>query len=1827
MTDTIGFKLACVVCMASCSTTEHAGIATTAAAVELSAIRINAGGGAIVDSAGRTWAADYAFSGGRTFATQKPIDGTSDDKIFQSERWGKPFSYAVNVPTGDYDVRLYFAEIFFDQPGKRVFDIQIEGVTVRSQFDVLDVVPAFTAVVHNYAVEVSDGVLNVAFVPTVQNAKLSGMEVIARTPSSAPQLMLQPASHDFGSVELGQSSVAVTLHLENSGSAPLNVSSVSLSGADAADFSLSAGGGLTIPPGGDAHINASFAPSSVGHREALVEIASDDPLGPSMVSLAGQGVSSSSERTVIRINAGGPGFTDHQGNAWQADAHFVGGRTYPSVPTSTPITLTENDEVYQSERWGDPFGYAIDVPNGDYVVDLHFAEIFHSAPGKRIFDVSIEGVLRDDDLDIFATVGKYAAIVRSHSVTVSDGLLNIDLSATANAGKLSGIEVTSVSGTGGGVDVSPVALAFGPVVAGESTGLTVAVRNQGSDTVTISDVHIVGSDAAVFSSDFVVPAAIPAGSTVSFPIEFSSTSAGTYSAELELHFDAHPDVQVALSGSATEAPSNGFELRLNAGGPEYTDVQGHTWLSDAAYANATRTYTTGNAIGGTEDDVLYQTERFSNSLAYQIPVPSGDHQVTLHFAEIFHNASGKRIFDIAIEGQLVAAKLDIYDLVGKYNSLSLTYDTTVVDGRLDIQFVTYTDNAKLSAVAVLGNDADEHEHPFLHVVTNAPTWLVDYDGNNTEPVVLDGAASHTHELGHVLNSFSWHEGITPLGSGPVVTVDLSVGSHHITQTIADDNTPPDTLSASHRIDVYPINAVGGGLAKFYQATASDLESWLNAPPSVPDYVEVLPEVRLQQLSGRIGNSPFTENAVVVITADLHAVEAGSYDLAVSGAANQRLYIDGAEVTGAVSLSTGTYALELRVAVTDATELPIDVSVRVDGGAAMPLSVLGPTHSHVNLKPFINSMPDIGSSAGGETIEIRGVGFFTEGQTSVHWGSTQLTPTNVNPTRTSLEVTVPPGTGSVSVSVVTPRGQSPARTYNYSGTFTPISFDKADIANLSKPTRIAFGPDGRIYVATINGNIAIYTVDDNYQVTATQLVNTIGGLSNPNILGLAFHPHEAAGPVRIYVAHGDLFANGGSCFTGFSPYSGQVSVLQGPTFAVATPLITSLPVSNHDHGVNGIEFDQHGDLYVAIGGNTNAGVRHCKLGDVPESPLSGAIVKARITKLGFNGTIQYVNTSGGGFNSDQVFGGSVDVAPGVDVDVFAPGLRNPFDLVLSTNGLLYGTDNGPNTSFGEASTSATTQGPPVMAPDEVMLLASGHYYGHPNRNRGRTDSRQNVYYGPDSSEISGRYTGPLTIVKSSSNDIEEYRATNFQSQLRGNLLVQRWNKPLYRLELSDSGRGLDTLHTIDEAPKGLSIATAPAGVILGADYTGNKVTAMFPTDGATPGFAAFDLHPWRAPTTGGVQFTIGGKGFGTVTNTNVSFGDVPATITSVTGTRIRGLVPTPSAPTADLLDVVVSSGGSTATIPAAFRYLLPPGQGKGTWNTGTSMPIQLGEVAGGVIRGVLYLVGEGPPATVGYDFVSGRWNTSAAQRPFAGHHHAAEVVDDKLYVLGGLGHGSNGKLQIFDPATNHWSLGADLPFATGAASSAVIDGKIYVAGGIVGSSTTSQAAVYDPDTDMWSLIAPMPLGRNHAASATDGVRLFVFGGRGAGSGNGNTVAVGFDDVQIYDPGTNTWESNASNATIPALPQKRGGTGKAVYFRGEFYVIGGETTSAGVGQQSGNVYDRVDVYNASTQSWRLETPLPTARHGIFPVLVDNRIVVAGGGVQAGFSASAVLEIFHR
>src|SRR5690606_13473001 len=123
------------------------------------------------------------------------------------------------------------------------------------------------------------------------------------------------------------------------------------------------------------------------------------------------------------------------------------------------------------------------------------------------------------------------------------------------------------------------------------------------------------------------------------------------------------------------------------------------------------------------------------------------------------------------------------------------------------------------------------------------------------------------------------------------------------------------------------------------------------------------------------------------------------------------------------------------------------------------------------------------------------------------GAQTISGTSLTVTPASVRLTAPPGSGTIDVTVETPNGPSNAVPYTYAtGGPAPIVFTLTDLAaGISGPTTADWDADGRLYVGTINGLIRAYTFDDNYTVTATQNINTLSGLSNKNILGVATNP--------------------------------------------------------------------------------------------------------------------------------------------------------------------------------------------------------------------------------------------------------------------------------------------------------------------------------------------------------------------------------------------------------------------------------------------------------------------------------------------------------------------------------------------------------------------------------------------------------------------------------------------------------------------------------------------------------------------------------------------------
>lgn len=241
-----------------------------------------------------------------------------------------------------------------------------------------------------------------------------------------------------------------------------------------------------------------------------------------------------------------------------------------------------------------------------------------------------------------------------------------------------------------------------------------------------------------------------------------------------------------------------------------------------------------------------------------------------------------------------------------------------------------------------------------------------------------------------------------------------------------------------------------------------------------------------------------------------------------------------------------------------------------------------------------------------------------------------------------------------------------------------------------PTTMAFGPDDRLYVAQLDGSIVALTLEpDTKAITAVQQV--AADTDFENVLGIAFSPVDPAEPVTLYVSNTILSDDDDT-----KPYQGKVTRLIGPEFSEREEVITGLPSSDHIHGNNGIAFGPDGRLYIQQGSMTNAGIAGPVGGDGDraETPLSGATLVADIYAQGFDGRITYDQPNATGDTVNQTGG---------DVRVFASGMRNPFDIVVHSNGFIYGTDNGPNLGHDGASNGCDSVGGDPWRADELNLI--------------------------------------------------------------------------------------------------------------------------------------------------------------------------------------------------------------------------------------------------------------------------------------------------------------------------------------------------------------------------------------------------------------------------------------------------------------------------------------------------------------------------------------------
>ena len=643
---------------------------------------LNAGGPGVA-----SYLADTDFSGGNTYTTPSSVDtsGVSNPapaSVYQSERYGN-FTYTIpNLAAGStYTVRLHFAEVFWTSAGQRLFNASINGQQVLTSFDIFAAAGgALKAITQSFnAVADTNGNITVTFTTVKDNAKVSGIDIVpATTTPAAPVVTTNPTSQSITTGQNASFTAAAT------GSPTPTV-----------QWQVSTDGGLTFSniTGNASAQTTTLTLSSVplsmnGYQYHAVFT---NATGTATSANATLTVSAPSLNATY-INAGGPAV-----GSYLADTDVSGGGTYSSSSAidTSGVTNPAPASVYQSERFGN-FTYTI--PNltagSTYTLRLHFAEIFWTSAGQRLFNVSINGQQVLTSFDIFAAAGgALKAITESYSaVADTNGNIAVTFTTVKDNAKVSGIDIVPAA-TAAAAPVVTTNPTSQSITTGQNASFTAAAT--GSPTPTVQ--WQVSTDGGQTFSNITGNASA------------QTTTLALSSVPLSMNGYRYHAVFTNATGTATTANATLTvsapalnPTHINAGGPAAgtyladTDFSGGTSFSNSSVVDT-------SGVANPAPASLYQSERFGN-FTYTVPnlAAGSTYTVRLHFAEIFWTSAGQRLFNVSINGTQVLTNFDIFAAAGGALKAITQSFSAVADsnGNIAITFTTVMDNAKVSGIDV-----------------------------------------------------------------------------------------------------------------------------------------------------------------------------------------------------------------------------------------------------------------------------------------------------------------------------------------------------------------------------------------------------------------------------------------------------------------------------------------------------------------------------------------------------------------------------------------------------------------------------------------------------------------------------------------------------------------------------------------------------------------------------------------------------------------------------------------------------------------------------------------------------------------------------------------------------------------------------------------------------------------------------------------------------------------------------------------------------------------------------------------------------------------------
>jgi hypothetical protein len=354
--------------------------------------------------------------------------------------------------------------------------------------------------------------------PAIKTLSLSGTGVAQA--QNSPRLTISPSTGLVFSPQIKLTgSAAQALVLTNAGNSTLTVGNIALTGANAADYSLTTGSNacansFALASAASCNVYVKFTPQAVGASAGVLSVSSDSIGGNSTVNLTGTGLAIPAPIALVSSNV----------------VYFAGVAGSQSNAQTITLSNTGNADLTGSYR-------VSGAGAGDFVV----------ASGVNSCSQAIYTLAANTACVIYV---KYAPAATGNSNAALQFATNASVSPFVSLSGVASAVPTAVgnlSGAGAWPDTQ-----IG--TAGQTYTFTLV--NSGNATLTLGAITVTGSAAADFKLDNGCAAAVGIGQSCDIRIAFMPMQQGLRDAQLQVstNVNAQP-LQINLQGTGSSLPA------------------------------------------------------------------------------------------------------------------------------------------------------------------------------------------------------------------------------------------------------------------------------------------------------------------------------------------------------------------------------------------------------------------------------------------------------------------------------------------------------------------------------------------------------------------------------------------------------------------------------------------------------------------------------------------------------------------------------------------------------------------------------------------------------------------------------------------------------------------------------------------------------------------------------------------------------------------------------------------------------------------------------------------------------------------------------------------------------------------------------------------------------------------------------------------------------------------------------------------------------------------------------------------------------------------------